>query len=151
MAHGKTKGTIYAKFAARVAELESVAEKMSKQFRNGSALRPWHVPKDNKSTLDVPTMHMPAWDRFEINRAYSEDLLSGPANGGTCGDLLAAKIQADFMAVEERAYRTRHASYVRSAAHAHGQLAGHGQKDRSIFAFIRDSLKMIIKRGGVTR
>lgn len=151
MAHGKTKGIIHDKFAERVKELEETADKMAKQFRDGSELRPWHVPKDNKSVLDVPTMHMPAWDRFEINKAYSEDILSGTETGGTCGDLIATKIQADFMAVEERAYRLRHASYVRCAALAHGQLAGHGQKDSGIFSFVRDSLKMIIQRGGVTK
>jgi hypothetical protein len=152
MAHGTSKGKIHPEFAARITELEEKAERMAKQFRDGSDFRPWHTPKDNKSLLDVPTMHMPAWDRYEINKAYAADILAGPGRqGGTCGDLIATKTQADFMAVEERAFRTRHASYVRCAALMHGQVAGHGQPGKSVFSFLQRSLKTIIDDGAVTK
>ena len=151
MAHGKSKGKVDDKFTQRVNDLEQKAKKMAEQFRNFDGYREWHIPKDLKEPLDVPALHNPAWDRNTINQTYSVDVLAGPGDaGGTVGDLIAMKWQADFMAAEERAFRARHASLVRCASHAHGRLNGHGQSGQSIFSFLKDAVQTHISAGAQT-
>jgi hypothetical protein len=148
MAHGEPKGVVDAKFKDRVSDLEKKARAAADYFRDHGTYRDWHMPDAVKDPLDVPSLHNDAWDRNEINRIYSDEVLKGPGNvGGTCGDLIAMKWQADFMAVEERAFRTRHASMVRCAALAHGRLDGHGQTGKSIFSFLQDAVQSAINNG----
>lgn len=148
MAHGKPKGKIDPAFQARVDDLEDKARKIADQFKTYSGFREWHTPKDVKDPLDVPSIHNPTWNRNSINQLYSNDILAGEGtSGGTVGDLIAMKWQADFMAVEERAFRTRHATLARCAAIAHGRLDGHGQKGESVFSFLKDAIKAHIAAG----
>jgi len=151
LAHGESKGKIDSKFAARVDDLEEKARKMAEHFRTHSTFREWHTPKEVKEPLDVPSLHDPVWDRNDINQLYSVEILAGPGKeGGTVGDLIAMKWQADFMAAEERAFRTRHASLARCAAMAHGRLNGHGQPGKSVFSFLRDAIQTHIDAGKQT-
>lgn len=149
MAHGTRAGVVDEKFSSRITALEQHAREAADHFRTHTTYRSWNVPDSVQDPLDVPTLHNDAWDRNEINRVYSDEVLKGPGNfGGTCGDLLAMKWQADFMAVEERAFRTRHASFVRCAALAHGRIDGHGQLGRSVFSFLKDGVQSAIDNGG---
>lgn len=146
---GTSKGKIDAKFAARIQQLEDRAAQQAQVFRHSGA-RKWHTPDElaEKELLDVPGLDNPAWDRNEINRTYAADVLAGPGKtGGTTGDLIGMKWQADFMAAEERAFRMRHASYTRCAAFMHGRLDGHGIPKRGIFSFLRDGVKSFIFAG----
>jgi hypothetical protein len=149
---GTTKGQVDGKFEARVDQLEQRAKKMSELARTYlSGWRPWHTPDElkTKELLDTPGIHMPSWDRNNINQIYSESVLAGPGKeGGTTGDLIAMKWQADFMAVEERAWRTRHASYARCMAFMHGRLDGHGKPKISVFSFLKDGVQSHIDAGG---
>jgi len=147
---GKSKGQLDSKFVARINQLEDIAGQMATTFRFSGDARPWHTPTElkKKELLDVPTMHDPAWDRNDINRVYSADVLSGAGiGGGTTGDLIAMKWQADFMASEERAFRTRHASYARCASFMHGRLDGHSQADKSVFSCLKGGVNTFIKSG----
>lgn len=151
MAHGTSKGVVDGKFTARVNELEQKAKKSAEHFRNYGSFREWYTPEEVKEPLDVPKLHDPVWDRNNINQKYSVDILAGPGKeGGTVGDLIAMKWQADFMAVEERAFRTRHASLVRCASMAHGRLFGHGETGKSVFSFIKDAVQTHINAGAQT-
>lgn len=148
MAHGTSKGKVDPAFQARVDDLESKAQKIAEQFRNYGTYREWHTPNTTNDPLDVPSLHSPAWDRNSINQTYSVDVLAGSGKkGGTCGDLIAMKWQADFMAAEERAFRTRHASMIRCAALAHGRFNGHGLTGKSIFSFLKDAVQTHIDAG----
>jgi hypothetical protein len=73
--------------------------------------------------LDLQTMKY-AFDRSSLNALYSDGLMQ-PANGATVGDMMAAKVQIDYTAVLERAFRTRHATRIRCTAHATGRKKGH--------------------------
>ncbi len=149
-AHGTTKGIVDGKFTARVTNLEERAQKAAEHFKTQSGFRDWNVPAELHDPLDVPSLHVPAWERNSINQLYSESILRGPGkSGGTCGDLIAMKWQADFMAAEERAFRTRHASYTRAMAAMHGRLKGHGKAGVSIFSFLKDAVQSWIDAGGV--
>jgi len=151
MAHGSTKGTVDGKFSQRIQDLEKKAEKAKDMFRNHNNYREWWTPDGVKDPLDVPSLHNPNWDRNSINQLYSDSILKGHGKGsGTVGDLIAMKWQADFMAVEERAFRTRHASMIRCAAMAHGRIEGHSKAEKSIFSFLKDSVDQAIKQGAAT-
>lgn len=151
MAHGKPKGQVDEKFQQRIDDLERQARMAADQYKSNQTYRPWARPPgyETRDMSDVPGLHMPAWDRDNINRLYSETILGQPGyESGTTGDLIAMKWQADFMAVEERAFRTRHASRARCMAHMHGRLDGHGTKGKSVFSFLRDGVENMIKLGG---
>lgn len=152
MSHGVTKGFVDDTFSARIDELEELANRLATQFRKLDAARPWAVPKvfveARRDVLDVPALDEPAWNRNNINRTYSEEVFAGPGSeGGTVGDLIGLKWQADFMAVEERAFRLRHASYARCASLMHSRLDGHGRARLGVFSFFRDGVKSVIAAG----
>jgi hypothetical protein len=145
---GGPKAIVDPKFKKRVEELEKKARNFADHFRDHNKYREWHVPKTLKDPLDVPSLHNPDWDRNNINQLYAEQIVgqAGDASG-TSGDAQAMKWQADFMAAEERAFRTRHASLVRCASFMHGRLDGHGQIGEGIFTFVKNTVETKIKFG----
>lgn len=150
MAHGVSKGQVDAKFSQRISGLETRAQQQSTMFKTMGEVRQWHTPDElaSRDLLDVPSLHNPCWDRNNINALYSEQLLAGPGKqGGTSGDLIAMKWQADFMAAEERAFRMRHASLCRCASLMHGRLDGHGRSAVGIFSFLKEGVQNYIDVG----
>lgn len=150
MGQSSSKGTVDGKFESRTQDLESAAQQISMAFKTGVQPRPWHTPKDlkDRELLDVPGLDEPGWNRNDINRTYSADVLGGPkSKSGTVGDLIAMKWQADFMAAEERAFRMRHASFVRCACLMHGRLDGHGQSQKGIFSYLKKAVQSYIDTG----
>jgi hypothetical protein len=150
MGHGVSKGQVDPKFSARISGLETKAQQQSVMFQTMSGLRPWHTPAElqGRDLLDVPSLHNPPWDRNNINSLYSEQILAGPGKqGGTSGDLIAMKWQADFMAAEERAFRMRHASLARCASLMHGRLDGHSRSGVSVFSFLKQGVQNYIDVG----
>jgi hypothetical protein len=148
MGHGtvKTK-SLMASFEQRIADLEDKAYAQSEHFRKNTGTRPWHTPESmrDRDLLDVPSLHEPAWNRDDANRIYAQEVLNAVA--GTQGDVISLKRQIDFMAAEERAWRVRHASFARCAAHAHGRLAGHGLKTEGIFSRVKTAADNARLRG----
>lgn len=144
------KAKIDPKFEERIKELEKKARNFADHFRNHSTYREWHVPPEFNDPLDVPSLHVPAWERNPINELYSEKIVGmwGDASGSH-GDAQAMKWQADFMAIEERAFRTRHASMIRCASFLHGRLDGHGQQGQGLFTFIKDGVGTAIRFGTI--
>lgn len=150
MAHGSSKGKLDANFTKRINELEARAQDMAETFRYAGGWRSWHTPDDlnGRDLLDVPALHNPCWDRNSINEIYSASVLAGPGkSGGTSGDLIAMKWQADFMAAEERAFRMRHASLARCAALMHGRIKGHGTAGSGVFSFFKQAVENSINVG----
>lgn len=150
MGHPKqaNKAIVDPVFRARIEELEKKARLFADHFRYNNTHREWHVPAALHDPLDVPSLHVPAWERNDINQKYAEEIVGkqGDASGSD-GDAKAMKLQADFLAAEERAFRTRHASMVRCASFLHGRLDGHGQEGLSLFSYLKDSINTLIARG----
>lgn len=146
MAHGEPgKSRIEEKFNKRIDELEKIAREQAQSFRRQDSKRPTHTPEDLKEAnlWDVPGLHEPTWNRNKINEIYAELIADYGKNGGCVGGLAQMKMQCDFLAVEERAFRLRHASMVRAACVAHGRLDGHGLQNQSIFSRIRNTAKKL--------
>jgi len=151
MGHGIPKSRLLPSFENRLHDLEQKARDQSAHFKNHDGTRPWHTPDSmaTKDLLDVPSLHEPAWNRDDCNRMYVEEILS--AAPGTQGDIISLKRQIDFLAVEERAWRARHATFARCAAHAHGRLDGHGVADNGIFSRVRQAAESARLRGQASK
>lgn len=149
MAEGVSKGKVNDVFEKRVKNLAETARATADSFKESyKTARKWAIPDGIKNLCHVPSLHMPAWDRYDINKLYSSDILNGdPDSGGTCADLIAMKVQNDFLAAEERAFRLRHASYTRCAAMMHGRFNGQGQPETNMFEFIKSSIEKIVAAG----
>jgi hypothetical protein len=145
------KGKIDEKFADRVNDLRDKAKSQSTHFKTHSGTRSWHTPENMKSRdlLDVPNLHEPAWNRDALNQLYADTILA-LKDGGVVGDLVGVKRQINFMAVEERAWRLRHASKSRCLAASHGRLDGHGQI-LGVFNMVRNEIENRMKLGAISR
>lgn len=153
MAHGTPKGKLEDQFKQRIDDLTQKAQQQSQQFKTQSGSRPWHTPENMKTRnlLDVPNLHEPAWNRNTLNRIYADEVLAvEQAKGGTVADLIGLKRQIDFMAVEERAWRLRHATSSRCAALAHGRIKGHGIKSVGVFAIVQNEIENRMAEGAIT-
>jgi hypothetical protein len=155
MGHGVVKSKLIDSFKQRIADLENKAREQSDYFRRHGTTRPWHTPDAmaDRDLLDVPALHEPAWNRDDANRIYAQDVLAATAENkaGTQGDIIALKRQIDFMAAEERAWRARHASFARCAAHAHGRLDGHGAPNAGVFSRVQTAADNARLRGQSSR
>ena len=120
---GNTQASIASVFSKRLKELKQQADECQKAFQ-GDGQRKWQVPEDlQASLLDIPELHKDAFDRQELNDQY-EAAMKSPNGAGTNGDVVALKLQIDYNACEERAFRTRHMTLCRAMAHGHGRRRG---------------------------
>jgi hypothetical protein len=122
---GKSKATVHEVFRARVRELRSQAV-AAHNAHQGKSQRSWQVPEVLETSLmAIADLHKPAFDRDEINTQYSE-VTKSPDEAGTMGDVIALKLQLDYNACEERAFRARHTTLCRAMCLGHGRRVGHG-------------------------
>jgi len=122
---GKTKATPDATFTDRLRELQRQAKETQNALQ-GKHQRQWQVPSVLKtSLLDVPNLHKPAFAREELNKQY-DTVTKDIAAPGTNGDVIAIKMQIDYNAMEERAFRSRHTSMCRATCLGHARRYGQG-------------------------
>jgi hypothetical protein len=154
MAHGDAgKAKVTDVFRKRLEELREKAATQARQFRYFYSYREWSTPKDLKDAnlYDTPGMHSPTWNRNEINQIYSNSVQAGPGKEGGCNSgLIAMKLQCDFLAAEERAWRLRHVNLVRAQAAAHGRLKGQGTPEVSVFDVLLTAVENWIQSGTAT-
>jgi hypothetical protein len=120
-----TKGQVHKVFNDRTGELATHAAQNAQAAR-GQGQRTWARPGGDWSgdPLDIAGL-VDAYDRGAIDENYAGLLASG-SDPGTAGDAISLKTQADYVALQERALRTRYASSVRCLAHAAARWRGHG-------------------------
>lgn len=154
MAHGDaSKARVAGVFSTRVNELRDKAAQQSRQFKSFYTWREWSTPNALKEAnlYDTPGMHSPTWNRNEINEIYSTQVMGGPGETGGCGSgSIAMKLQCDFLASEERAWRLRHVNPVRAACAAHGRMRGHGLPAVSPFDVLLTAVEKWIAAGQET-
>jgi hypothetical protein len=88
-----------------------------------NAQRQWMVPDLGFGTFTVAGF-AEAYNRDFIAEAYA-NILSTPELG-TPGDAMSAKMQSDYVAAQERAFRSRTNGPIRCAMHAASRRAAHG-------------------------
>lgn len=74
-----------------------------------------------------------------------KDAIKDPENAGTTGDLIASQLQSEYLAVQERAFRYRHATPCRLLLHAAARSYGHGAErgvlKLAVLGYIENILK----------
>jgi len=123
---GTTKASVSVTFTKRLRELQKNADAMQDAFQ-GNGQRSWQIPEEmSTSLLEVEKLHEPAFEREDMNNEY-DSATNDPANAGTTGDVIALKLQIDYNAMEERAFRHRHMSLCRAMCLGHGRRRGQGK------------------------
>ncbi len=137
----KSKARIHTVFLETVNQLADQVDKQAKAAR-GHDTRPWNRPDALVDPLDVPAIT--GFDRVEINANY-EELLADSDAPGTSGDAISLKVQCDYVAARERAFRARHATPVRLIAMHVASRAGHGHPKGAFLGgalrYAQDALK----------
>jgi hypothetical protein len=90
----------------------------------GAGTPGWWLPPASAwsgDVLDVPGMAA-AFDRSAVGADYAEALTTD----GTAATAASLRVQNDYVAALERAFRARHRGPVRDAAHAAARHRGHG-------------------------
>lgn len=91
-----------------------------------------------------------AFRRNDLNAQYDRAITtSGERDGGRLADRYVSKVQIDYLAAMERAFRARHGSYVRCSMHAAARKQGLGTEDVSSFTNVKDYLNQVIDEGYV--
>lgn len=116
MARGTSKARIIKVFNDQVAALIEQNGKCAKASSDDGAGRVWMNGAFgsngwNGDVTDLTAMRK-AFDRSEVIDTMNEVMQK--ENPGTTADKIAMKFQSDYLASLDRAYRTRHASAVRS-------------------------------------
>lgn len=122
---GTAMGKIHEVFRRRLQDLRLQAQQTQNAIQ-GKHQRQWQIPSDyDGSLLDIPKLHEPAFQRQEINTTY-EAVTKDPNAAGTVGDVISLKLQIDYNACEERAFRARHTTLCRAMCLGHGRRFGQG-------------------------
>lgn len=122
---GQSKAKVHEVVHKRLQDLRDQAKKMAQAIQ-GAEQRKWQVPQDfTGNLLDIPTLHEPSFERQDINDEYDQ-VTKDPQSAGTIGDVISLKLQLDYVACEERAFRARHTSLVRAMCLGHGRRIGQG-------------------------
>lgn len=103
-------------------------------------LRGW-----NGDPLAVPTISV-KFDRKAVHENYTI-CLGDPDTAGTVADTQALTLQNDWVSMQERAFRLRHATSVRCAIHAAARRSGHAHPQGVIHAGLVKYIQDVIKRG----
>ena len=144
---GTPKASVKSVFRENAEALKKDAEKIEQHYKL-EAQRQWQIePLRGWSgdPLDIADITK-KFDRQEIDSNYQE-CLSDPNSPGTTADTQALKLQADWVAVQERAFRTRHATSIRAALNAAGRRKGHKNEKGVIQTGVVKYIEDIIKRG----
>ena len=121
------RGNIDKNFALRLAELRKLATSQADSVTGDGTLG-WNVPAGwSGDPLDIAGATKP-FDRADVGANYAS-LVADAAAPGTAGSAIGVKLQSDYLAMLERAARTRYLSPVRRAIMAAARRAGHGTVD----------------------
>ena len=139
------------RFLAQITRLQDVSASVANTTTNiEHAQRSWQNPDDNNgawsgSPFDIPNIAK-AFDRAALGEAYAR-VMQDPK--GSVGDAMSVKLQSDYLAAQERAFRLRHLSSVRARVHAAARRRGHANDEFGIFARVRDYAVDLLVQGAI--
>jgi len=116
-------------------------------LEGGDTARPWMMPplRDwDGNLLDIAGIAK-AFARDEPNEDYKDSLNT---DAGTVGHAMGAKLQIDYMAMMERAFRTRHATVARCTTHAAGRRRAHGEPAGIHIGSVLQYAQDLLRSGG---
>ena len=151
MPKGTKKADVLPPFNTRLKELKQQAEAQATEFK-GTGSRPWNIPEDLTAShlfKDIASLHgseNAGFDRTKINEKY-EECFQDAEDPGTGGDVIGLKLQMDYLAAAERAFRFRHASVPRLLTHAMCRRWFQGKGP--VFSFIEQAVSNVIEAGAL--
>lgn len=107
--------------------------------------REWALPAGITGSLTHPLTLEAPLSRRQLNETYQRIM----NNEGSVGDAAACRIQADYLAAQERALRLRHASSLRCAMHSASRRAGQALPG-GVFDRVTDYVQGFIHEGTAT-
>jgi len=120
--------------------------KQNSTAQQGQGQRTWQIPTDLTTDIrNVPQLHKPSFDRTEINTNYTEIHKPDNLTAGV-GDAGSLKVQLDYVAIAERAFRSRHASHIRCLTHTAARYAGHSN-EAGVFMAVQNYAQDLSKAG----
>jgi hypothetical protein len=108
-------------FVARQADLQSQAAAMAAASLAATS-RGWQLPSSMVTGLFAIASLGSGYNRSKLNEAYQNGFVNG-----TTGDIMAVRMQMDYLSMQERALRARHSSSIRNKLHAAGRRAHQGE------------------------
>lgn len=136
-------GSLSDSFLANVAALQAHAENVAAAEAN-TQLRSWMlsvIAYWSGNPLDINGMAQ-AFTRTDNSNTYAA-VLADPSKG-SAGDAASAKLQSDYLALQERSFRLRHATPIACRLTAAARRLGHGAAGNGVFArvtsFAQDQL-----------
>ena len=103
-------------------------------------------PGSDPAALNLVVELVSASDRSLSARLLWQAPHTAGEEAGTSGDVIALKLQRDYLAAEDRAFRARHSTLCRNLVHLHGRRDGQGQSQ--LFPQIVRQVQNVIKAGG---
>ena len=122
---GTTKSSVNSSFETQITSLQTQA-KIDHNALQGKHQSMWYYPDTvSESLLDPIKITEQLFDRTDINEQYAA-ATNNPQDAGTVGDVISLKLQNDYVASAERAFRARHTSIARASCLAAGRRFGQG-------------------------
>jgi hypothetical protein len=138
-------GSVDDTFAAKLEDLAASAVNAGDAALNED-LRQWIFADDDAwdgDPLDVADISN-LFDRSNLGEMYSEAFTS---DDGSAGDAEAAKIQSDYLASMERAFRLRHRTPISRAMNAASRKYGQGDDSVGLFARTSSYIEDVLAAG----
>lgn len=132
MAKAQSKADVGDRFSRQLDALVETGKSTAKSLRGED--RRLHTDVD-KGDWDGDLTDLSGISSAFSREEHSEDVVEAIKNvdePGVIGDLIASAMQGDYLAMQERAFRSRHTSVVRRRLQAAARRAGHGD-DRGLF------------------
>jgi hypothetical protein len=124
-----------------ITALQQAAAAQRDAIKLGQPAAPFAPAAWNGDPLDIENLGE-AFHRRDLYDAFRRAVGSAAADA-TIGDLMTILLQGDFLAAAERAFRSRHAGYVRSATHAAARQQGHAHADGLLANVLTNYVKQL--------
>jgi hypothetical protein len=134
--------TLYDRFTTQSGVLQQKGTAIGQANMEQGQQRQWMVPDLGSGSFTIPGLAK-AFDRTEMGNGYATAFTSPQ---GSAGDAMAAKLQSDYLASQERAYRCRKNGKVRCGLHAATRRTAHGAKN-GVFGRVSSYVQDVIQAG----
>jgi len=137
---------VRSRFTAQVKATAETAEAVQKALRNVAQRIQRKIDKNgwDGDVFNIKDMSKP-WDRKELEEDVIKSIKDGD-NPGVVGDLISSVTQGDWLATQERAFRARHQTKIRSSMHAAARRRGHGHASGLFLKGLVNYVKFIVKQ-----
>lgn len=146
---GNSRAEVDSNFEKQLKQIQLVAGQEAAARVTYATAQPWMMPTADAEVwdgnlLDLAGLGKP-FSREKAN-SYFTQAISNKDQPGVDGDCVASVLQADYLALMERAFRARHASTrPRMVMHAMARRGGHGHA-QGVFGSALEYVRGILRQ-----